>query len=79
MKGRIVYEKDGRKYLLKKVPVGEITCAFCALQDWCLDEGLTDAPCMELTGQNGYCFEEINDHKAEEHENNGLGKQQQRG
>ena len=68
-KGRIIYEKDGRKYLLKRVPVGEITCAYCALQDWCLDEGLTEAPCMELTGQNGYCFEEI-DNKAKGHENN---------
>lgn len=66
-KGRVIYERDGRKYLLTRVPVGEMPCVYCALQDWCLDEGLTEAPCMDLTGQNGYHFEEL---KTEGHENN---------
>ena len=73
-RGRIILEKSGRRYQLKRVPAGEVACVHCALQDWCLDEGLTEAPCMELSGDSGFNFEEL---KEEEHENSRLGKQQQ--
>jgi len=73
-RGRIILEKFGRRYLLKRVPAGEVACVHCALQAWCLDDGLAEAPCMELSGGSGYNFEEL---KEEGHENSRLGKQQQ--
>ena len=75
-RGRIILEKFGRRYLLKRVPAGEVTCVHCALQAWCLDDGMAEAPCMELSDDNNHNFEEI---KLEEYEDNRLGKQQQQG
>ena len=75
-RGRIILEKFGRRYLLKRVPAGEVTCVHCALQAWCLDDGMAVAPCMELSGDNNHNFEEI---KQEGYEDNRLGKQQQQG